>query len=128
MILVFKGRWFCLSGHSKNTIQFGEDVPNRILYPVHHRQFVFIIPIMLRIYFTYDRKLLTKLFHCANEGLQMFFSMTWDGYTKPICPKKDVVEVARSSMRVNLRIIPTTTVSHRGGLSLLTLKSAQKWL
>jgi hypothetical protein len=68
-----KGRWFCPSCHSKKTIQFGEDVPNNILYPVPHRQFVFSIPKMLRIYFKYDRKLLTKLCHCANESLQMFF-------------------------------------------------------
>ncbi len=27
---------------------------------------------MLRIYFKYDRKLLTRLCHCANEGLRMF--------------------------------------------------------
>ncbi len=46
-ILAFscKGRWFCPSCHSKKTIQFGEDVPNNILYPVPHRQFVFSIPI-----------------------------------------------------------------------------------
>jgi hypothetical protein len=36
-----KGRWLCPSCHSKKTIQFGEDVPNNILYPVPHRQFVF---------------------------------------------------------------------------------------
>jgi len=33
----------------------------------------FSIPIMLRIYFKYDRKLLTKLCHCAKEGLDVFF-------------------------------------------------------
>jgi len=64
---------FCPSCHSKRTIQFGEDVPDNILYPVPHRQFVFSIPKMLRIYFKYDRKLLTRLCHCANESLRMFF-------------------------------------------------------
>ncbi len=58
---------------SIETIQFGEDVPNNILYPVPHRQFVFSIPIMLRIYFKYDRKLLTQLCHYAKESLEMFF-------------------------------------------------------
>ena len=47
---------------------------NNILYPVPHRQFVFSIPIMLRIYFKYDRKLLTKLCHCAKESLEVFFA------------------------------------------------------
>jgi hypothetical protein len=28
---------------------------NNILYPVPHRQFVFSIPILLRVYFKYDR-------------------------------------------------------------------------
>jgi hypothetical protein len=57
----------------KKTIPFGEDVPNNILYPVPHRQFVFSIPIMLRVYFKYDRKLLTQLCHCAKESLEVFF-------------------------------------------------------
>jgi len=48
-------------------------MPDNILYPVPHRQFVFSIPIMLRIYFKYDRELLTQLCHCANESLGMFF-------------------------------------------------------
>jgi len=69
-----KGRWFCPSCHSQKTIQFGEDVPNNILYPVPHRQFVFAIPIMLRVYFKYDRKLLTQLCHCAKESLELFFA------------------------------------------------------
>ena len=68
-----KGRWFCPSCHSRKTIQFGEDVPNNILYRVPHRQFVFTIPIMLRVYFKYDRKLLTQLCHCAKESLELFF-------------------------------------------------------
>ena len=67
-----KGKWFSPSCHSKKTIQFGEDVPVNILYPVPHRQFVFSIPIMLRIYFKYDRKLLTQLCHCVNESPRMF--------------------------------------------------------
>jgi hypothetical protein len=54
-------------------IQFGEDVPNNILYPAAHRQFVFSIPILLRVTFKYDRKLLTKFCHCAKESLEIFF-------------------------------------------------------
>ncbi len=37
---------------------------------VPHRQFVFNIPILLRIYFKYDRKILTQLCHCAKERLK----------------------------------------------------------
>ncbi len=67
-----KGRWFCPSCHCKKAIQFGELLKENILYPVPHRQYVFTIPIMLRIYFKHDRKLLTKLCHCAYESLLIF--------------------------------------------------------
>jgi len=48
-----KGRWFCPSCHSKKVIQFGEFLRHNILYPVPHRQYVFSIPIMLRLYFSW---------------------------------------------------------------------------
>jgi len=72
----FKG--ICPSCHSKKRIQFGENVPNNIPYPVLHRQFVFSIPISLHIYFKYDRKLLTQLCNGANESLQMSFRTVLD--------------------------------------------------
>ena len=56
-----KGRWFCPSCHAKKVVQFGDVLHETILYPVPHRHYVFSIPIMLRIYFKYDRALLTKL-------------------------------------------------------------------
>jgi len=34
---------------------------------------VFSIPILLRVYFKYDRGLLTELCHCASESLEIFF-------------------------------------------------------
>lgn len=43
------------------------------LHAVPHRQYVFSIPIMLRIYFKYDRALLTKLCQCAYHSLLIFF-------------------------------------------------------
>ncbi len=67
-----KGRWFCPSCHSKKVINFGSLLKESILYPVPHRQYVFTIPIMLRIYFKHDRGLLTKLCHCAYESLLIF--------------------------------------------------------
>jgi len=39
---------------------------------VPHRQYVFSIPIMLRIYFKYDRSLLTGLCQCAYRSLLTF--------------------------------------------------------
>ena len=39
-------------------------------------QFVFSIPIILRLYFKYNRKLLTKLCRCAYESLLEFLRIT----------------------------------------------------
>jgi hypothetical protein len=71
-----KSRWFCPSCHAKKVIQFGETLRDNILYPIPHRQYVFTIPIMLRLFFKYDRKLLTKLCHCAYDSLLIFFQYT----------------------------------------------------
>ena len=71
-----KGRWFCPSCHAKKVIQFADQVKGNILYPVPHRQFVFSIPIILRLYFKYNRKLLTKLCRCAYESLLEFLRIT----------------------------------------------------
>jgi hypothetical protein len=68
-----RGRWFCPSCHAKKGIQFGEHLRGEILYPVPHRQYVFSIPKILRYHFKYNRKLLTRLCHCANRSLKTFF-------------------------------------------------------
>ncbi|ODS31020.1 MAG: putative transposase, partial [Candidatus Scalindua rubra] len=60
------------AGFAKKVIQFGELLQGNILYPVPHRQYVFSIPIMLRLFFKYDRKLLTKLCRCAYDSLFIF--------------------------------------------------------
>ena len=44
-----------------------------MLYPVPHRQYVFSIPIILRRFFKYDRKLLGKLCRSINQSLLKFF-------------------------------------------------------
>ncbi len=48
-------------------------VKTNILYPVPHRQYVFSIPIILRKYFLYNRKLLSELCRSAHESLLVFF-------------------------------------------------------
>jgi ribosomal protein S27E len=68
-----RGRWFCPSCHAKKVVQFGIQLKENILYPVPHRQYVFSIPIILRTYFKYDRKLLGKFCHCVNQSLLQFF-------------------------------------------------------
>ena len=53
MLLPFsrKGRWFCPSCHEKKVLLFGELITGTIAFPVPHRQYVFSLPIMLRVYF-----------------------------------------------------------------------------
>ncbi len=44
----------------------------RCVDPIPHRQYIFSIPIMLRVYFKYERGLLTKLCHGTYESLLVF--------------------------------------------------------
>jgi len=67
-----RGRWFCPSCHAKKVVQFGEVLRENILYPLPHRQYVFSIPIILRKYFLYNRKLLSNLCRCAADSLKVF--------------------------------------------------------
>ena len=67
-----QGRWLCPSCQAKKVIMFGDHLENNVLYPVPHRQYVFSLPILLRGYFKYDRKLLSKLCRCAYDSLLLF--------------------------------------------------------
>ena len=55
-----KRRHFCPSCHQKRVVEFGEWLCEEVLKAVPHRHFVFSIPKILRRYFLYDRKLLSK--------------------------------------------------------------------
>jgi ribosomal protein S27E len=68
-----RGRWFCPSCHAKKVVQFGGHLQANVLYPVPHRQYVFSMPKILRGFFKYNRKLLGKLCHCAQQSLLDFF-------------------------------------------------------
>ena len=51
---------------------FGEFITDSVAYPLPHRQYVFSLPIMLRIYFRNNRRLLKQLCKIANECLLEF--------------------------------------------------------
>ena len=51
---------------------FGEFITGTIAFPVPHRQYVFSLPIMLRVSFRNNRQLLKKLCRIANECLLEF--------------------------------------------------------
>ena len=67
-----KRRCICPSCQAKRAIIFGHHLTENVLFPVPHRQYVFSIPKMLRIYFKYDRSLLTGLCQCAYRSLLVF--------------------------------------------------------
>jgi hypothetical protein len=55
-------------------VEFGEWLCTEVLKYVPHRQWVFSIPKRLRIYFMFDRKLLTKLSRCAWKVLNLYLT------------------------------------------------------
>ncbi|MBE0575555.1 MAG: transposase [Desulfuromonadales bacterium] len=79
-----KGRWFCSSCHAKKVVQFGDLLGSTILSPLPHRQYVFTLPKILRVYFRYDRKLLTKLCQCANRCLHRYFKAALNAKTSQL--------------------------------------------
>src|SRR2546428_5659267 len=68
-----KGRYSCPSCHQKRVLQFGHWVTEHVLPPIPHRQYVFTIPKLLRVYFRKDRRLLGKLSQCAYACVKAFF-------------------------------------------------------
>ncbi len=68
-----KVRGFCPSCHSKRLEQWGEWMRESLLLDVPHRQVVFTIPKMLRVFFKYKRSLLSGLCLCGKEVLLKYF-------------------------------------------------------
>ena len=56
-----KTRGFCPSSHAKRLEERGEWVRETLLLDVPHRQVVFVIPRMLRVFFKFKLKLLGEL-------------------------------------------------------------------
>jgi hypothetical protein len=69
-----KRRHFCPSCHQKRVVEFGKWLCAEVLKYVPHRQWVFSIPKRLRIYFMFDRRLLTRLSRCAWKVLSLYLT------------------------------------------------------
>jgi hypothetical protein len=61
------GRGFCPSCHAKRIEEWGEWMREELILDTPHRQVVLTIPKMLRIYFKYNRSLLSGLCLCGKE-------------------------------------------------------------
>jgi hypothetical protein len=66
-------RGFCPSCHAKRIEEWGEWMREELLLDVPHRQVVFTIPKMLRVFFKYKRRLLGDLCRCALRALICYF-------------------------------------------------------
>jgi len=69
-------RGFCPSCHSKRLEEWGEWMREKLLLDVAHRQVVFTVPKMLRIFFKYNRRLLGSLCRSALRSLTRYFEVT----------------------------------------------------
>ena len=68
-------RGFCPSCHAKRLEEWGEWMREELLLDVPHRQVVFTIPKMLRVFFKYKRRLLGDLCRCALRALTRYFEV-----------------------------------------------------
>jgi len=68
-----KTRGFCLSCQAKRLEEWGEWMRETLLLDVPHRQVVFTIPKVLRVFFKFKRKLLGELCRCAIRALLFYF-------------------------------------------------------
>jgi len=71
-----KVRGFCPSCHAKRREEWGEWMREELILDTPHRQVVFTIPKMLRIFFKYNRSLLSSLCRCGKEALEKYFKAT----------------------------------------------------
>jgi ribosomal protein S27E len=76
-------RGFCPSCHSKRLEEWGEWMRETLLLDVPHRQVVFTIPKMLRIFFRYNRRLLGELCRLALRCLTRYFEVLADSALVP---------------------------------------------
>ena len=68
-------RGFCPSCHAKRLEEWGEWMRETLLLDVPHRQVVFTIPKMLRIFFKLKRKLLGDICRLALRALTRYFEV-----------------------------------------------------
>jgi hypothetical protein len=76
-------RGFCPSCHAKRLEEWGEWMRETLLLDVPHRQVVFVIPKMLRIFFKYKRRLLGDLCGLALRSLTRYFEVVTGSALRP---------------------------------------------
>jgi ribosomal protein S27E len=92
-----KTRGFCPSCHSKRLEEWGEWMRETLLLDVPHRQVVFVIPKMLRVFFKFKRKLLGDLCRCAERALLLYLEAAAGTALEP-----GIVAIQTFGDRINL--------------------------
>jgi ribosomal protein S27E len=78
-----RSRGFCPSCHAKRLEEWGEWMREELLLDVPHRQVVFVIPKMLRIFFKYKLRLLGDLCQAAVQALLKYLQATTGTELRP---------------------------------------------
>jgi len=78
-----KRRGFCPSCHQKRTLNLANHLVKNVFAEVPHRQFVFTIPKRFRLYFRYNRDLLSDLARCAWQTIQDVYGFVLDETLMP---------------------------------------------
>jgi hypothetical protein len=70
-----KTRYFCPSCHQKRMLAYGEWLEDNVLAPVPHRQYVFALPKLIRLFFRYRRPYLGELCRLVAALLKAGFKV-----------------------------------------------------
>ena len=89
-------RGFYPSCHAK----WGERLRETLLLDVPHRQVVFAIPKMLRIFFRYNRNLLGDLCRCALRSLTLYFEVLTGKKLRP----RIIIAIQTSGDQINFHL------------------------
>ena len=95
-----RSRGFCPSCHSKRLEEWGEWMREELLLDVPHRQVVFTIPRMLRIFFKYKRRLLGNLCQAAVKALLKYLQATTGTELRPGV----VASIQTFGQKINLHV------------------------
>ena len=109
-------RGFCPSCHSKRLEEWGEWMQGELLLDVPHRQVVFTIPKMLRIFFKYNRRLLGELCRCALRSLTRYFEVTTGSELMPGVIAAIQTFGARINLHPHLHFLVTEGGMDKAGL------------
>jgi len=109
-------RGFCPSCHAKRLEEWGEWMREELLLDVPHRQVVFTIPKMLRIFFLYKRRLLGDLCQAAVQALLKYLQATTGTELRPGVVASIQTFGQKINLHVHLHFLVTEGGEHPEGM------------